>query len=120
MSHELSLKETQKEYHGTLKSYLIGFIVSLLLTIISFTLVATGILSGRSLVYTIVSFALIQAIVQLLFFLHLGREDKPRWETFIFFFMVLILLIVVIGSLWIMSDLNERMMSNMGEAMSHD
>ncbi|MBA3815626.1 MAG: cytochrome o ubiquinol oxidase subunit IV [Parachlamydiaceae bacterium] len=120
MSHDLSLKETQKEYHGTLKSYLIGFIVSLVLTIVSFSLVASGILSGLNLVYTIVSLALTQAIVQLLFFLHLGQEEKPRWETFIFYFMVLILLIVVIGSLWIMSDLNERMMSNMGAAMSHD
>ena len=28
MSEELSLKEIQKEWHGTLKSYVIGFIAS--------------------------------------------------------------------------------------------
>lgn len=119
MSHDLSLKETQKEYHGTLKSYLIGFIVSLILTILSFTLVAAKLLSGSGLVYTIATLALIQATLQLLFFLHLGKEAKPRWETLIFGFMVLMLLIIVIGTLWIMSDLNDRMMSNMGP-MTHD
>lgn len=120
MSHDLSLKETQKEYHGTLKSYLIGFIASLLLTLISFSLVAGKLLSGYSLIYTIAGLALIQASMQLLLFLHLGREAKPRWETLIFFFMLLILFIIVLGTLWIMSDLNERGMSNVPGMMTHD
>lgn len=34
--------------------------------------------------------------------------------------MVLVLLIIAIGSLWIMNDLNDRVMSGMTEAMSHD
>lgn len=125
MSHDLSLKETKKEYHGSLKSYMIGFIGSLALTLISFTLVITKLLSGHALIYSLAALALTQASIQLLFFLHLGQEDKPRWETMIFFFMLLILLVIVLGTLWIMSDLNERMMSNMpGMAnmpgMSHD
>jgi cytochrome o ubiquinol oxidase operon protein cyoD len=56
--------------------------------------------------------------VQLRFFLHLGQEAKPRWETMIFYFMVLVLLIIALGSLWIMHDLEERVMSNM--EMTHD
>lgn len=111
--HDLSLKETQKEWHGTKKSYAIGFIVSLLLTITSFSLVMTNSLSGRMLVYTIVGLALTQAIFQLLFFLHAGQEAKPKWETIIFYFMVGILLIIVVGTLWIMFDLNDRMMFRM-------
>lgn len=120
MHSELSLKEIQKEWHGTLKAYLIGFASSILLTAASFLLVVLKILSGPPLVYAIVSLAFVQAIVQLLFFLHVGQEAKPRWETVIFFFMVLILLIIVLGSLWIMNDLNIRMMSGMMENMSHD
>ena len=50
----------------------------------------------------------------------MGQEAKPRWETLIFCFMVLILLIIVIGSLWIMNDLNERVMPEMTREMSHD
>lgn len=117
---ELSLKEIQKEWHGTLKSYLIGFVASLLLTATSFSLVITELLSGHLLVYTLISLAVVQAIVQLLFFLHIGQEPKPRWETFIFCFTVLIVLIVVIGSLWIMYDLEYRMMPNMTKEIFHD
>lgn len=113
MSEELSLNEIKKEWHGSLKAYVIGFIASLILTGISFLLVITKHLTGAALVYTIVILALIQAIFQLLFFLHVGQEAKPRWETVVFFFMVLVLLIVALGSLWIMHDLNDRVMSNM-------
>lgn len=120
MSAELSLKEMQKEWHGSLKSYVIGFFSSLTLTGISFFLVTMKVLSGQYLIYTLVGLAITQAIVQLLFFLHLGQEPKPRWETLIFCFMVLILLIITLGSLWIMNDLNERMMSGMNMEMPHD
>jgi cytochrome o ubiquinol oxidase operon protein cyoD len=112
--HELSLKEIKKEWHGSLRGYLIGFFVSILLTGISFFLVIEKVVTGPALVYIIVSLALLQAIVQLLFFLHVGQEAKPRWETIVFFFMVMVLLIIVLGSLWIMHDLNDRVMSNMG------
>ncbi|MEI6531370.1 MAG: cytochrome o ubiquinol oxidase subunit IV [Chlamydiota bacterium] len=113
MSEDLSLEEIQKEWHGTYKAYAIGFIFSLLLTLCSFFLVIKKALSGPLLVYSIVSLALIQAIVQLLFFLHVREGAKPRWELLIFYFMIMILLIIVLGSLWIMKDLNDRMMTDM-------
>lgn len=113
MSEDLSLKDTKKEWHGSLKDYAIGFSASLLLTLVSFSLVITRVISGSTLVYTITGLALVQAIFQLLFFLHVGQEDKPRWETVVFWFMVLVLLIVAVGSLWIMHDLNDRVMLDM-------
>lgn len=119
MRNDLSLQEIQKEWHGTLKAYCIGFVASLLLTAASFLLVAKKWLIGPTLVYVIVALALTQAIVQLLFFLHVGEEAKPRWETMVFYFMVMVLLIIAIGSLWIMYDLNDRVMGNM-EEMNHD
>lgn len=120
MTEELSLKETQSEYHGTLKSYAIGFISSLILTGIAFLLVSERLLTGDLLIYSIIALALIQAAVQLLCFLHLGQEAKPRWETFIFFSMMLVLLIIVGGTLWIMHDLRIRVMSPMSMEMTHD
>lgn len=120
MHTELSLIEIKKEWHGTLKSYVIGFIASLLLTTVAFLLVITKTLVGTTLVFTIVSLAIVQAIFQLRFFLHVGQEAKPRWETLTFCFMLAILLIIAIGSLWIMYDLNDRMMPEMKEAMTHD
>ena len=113
MSEDLSLKETFKEWHGSLRDYLVGFILSITLTAASFFLVYTKALTGRSLVYAILGLALAQAIVQMRFFLHLGKEAKPRWESVVFYFMVLVLIIIAIGSLWIMNDLNDRVMSDM-------
>ncbi len=114
--HELSLKETKKEWHGTLKGYLIGFIACLVLTGASFLLVLNRPFSEAVLVYLLAALALVQAIFQLLCFLHLGQEDKPRWESFTFYFMVVALIIIAVGSLWIMFDLNYRVMGG----MSHD
>lgn len=119
MSHELSLKEIKKEWHGTLKSYVMGFIASLILTAASFLMVIMRPLTGHLLIYTLISLALAQAIFQLIFFMHVGQEPKPRWETLMFYFMILVLLIIALGSIWIMYDLNDRVMSNMPMA-SHD
>ena len=113
MSSELSLQQIKKEWHGTLKAYAIGFIASLILTGLSFGLVITNAFSRPVLGYTIIGLAIIQAVIQLLFFLHVGQEAKPRWETLVFYFMVLVLVIIVIGSLWIMFDLNNRVMVGM-------
>ena len=120
MSAEPTLKEVQKEWHGSYKAYLIGFTSSILLTIISFSLVVFDVLEGKMLMIAIMALALVQATLQLRFFLHLGEEPKPKWETLTFYLMLTILLIVALGSLWIMFDLNDRMMPSMGKEMPHD
>lgn len=115
MSHngEDILEVIKKEWHGSYKHYAIGFFGSALLTALSFFFVIGGFIKGSALIYTITVLALIQAIIQVRYFLHVGEEPKPKWETGIFFFMVLVLLIVIVGTLWIMYDLNERVMSGM-------
>lgn len=119
--HEDSLKSIQKEWHGSLQGYILGFILSLLLTSCSFLLVINKTLPRNFLIMAVVSLAFIQAIVQLLFFLHIGQEEKPRWESRAFYFMLAVLLIISFGSLWIMFDLDDRMMSDMPTMeMSHD
>ncbi len=110
MTAEPSLKEIQKEWHGSLKAYLIGFFSCLLLTATSFYLVYAQLLSPHLLFYTLIGLALVQAMIQLLFFLHVGQEAKPRWETISFCCMTICLLIIVIGSLWVMNDLKKRVM----------
>lgn len=120
MDTHLSLEQIKKEWHGSFKSYLIGFLLSLALTVTSFLIVIYKPISDEYLVYTILFLGLTQAIIQLIFFLHLGKEEKPRWETWIFLFMVLILVIIVAGTLWIMNDLNERTMSYMTKEMLYE
>lgn len=96
--------------HGTLRSYTIGFVLSIVFTITAYLLVVNHLYSNRHLIVSaIVGLALLQFMVQLLFFLHLGKETKPRWKLLVFIFMISVVLILVFGSLWIMDNLNYRM-----------
>lgn len=106
----MDLDEIQKKWPATYTSYVIGFSLSLLLTFVAYFFVWMHFFTRMTLIYTIAGLAVIQAVIQLLFFLHLGKESKPRWETAVFFFMVMVLLIIAIGSLWIMYNLNTRVM----------
>jgi cytochrome o ubiquinol oxidase operon protein cyoD len=117
MHEEKSLEQIKNEYHGTLTSYLVGLLASLILTITSFYLVWISALPTQHLLYTIIGLAVLQAAVQLRFFMHLGKEGSPRWESISFLFMLTCLIIIVIGSLWIMYDLNNRVMSGMDMQM---
>ncbi|MEK7185740.1 MAG: cytochrome o ubiquinol oxidase subunit IV [Patescibacteria group bacterium] len=92
-----------------LKSYLIGFILSLLFTATSYLLVVNQIFSGGILITVILGLGILQLLVQLVFFLHLGQESKPRWHLIFFISTVFIILIVVVGSIWIMDNLNYNM-----------
>jgi cytochrome o ubiquinol oxidase operon protein cyoD len=92
---------------------MVGFLSSLAFTSASFFLVITRIIPTGSIPYTIAFLALVQAVVQLRFFLHVGEEPRPKWESVSFYFMIGILLIIVLGTLWIMNDLDERMMGPM-------
>ncbi|MBP6115504.1 MAG: cytochrome o ubiquinol oxidase subunit IV [Neisseriaceae bacterium] len=99
------------EHGGSVKSYLIGLVLCLLLTGLSFYLAmtATG-ASGPGLLLAIVGLALVQIIIQLVYFLHMFERGQ-EWTIFSMLFTLLILFIVVGGSLWIMRDLNANMMS---------
>lgn len=107
-----SIAAQHESSHGTHLSYVIGFILSLMLTIGSYLIVVEHLIPERStLVYTVAGFALLQAFIQLLFFLHLGSEPKPRRNFLTFLFMFSVLVIVVLGSLWIMHNLETHMMT---------
>jgi cytochrome o ubiquinol oxidase operon protein cyoD len=95
---------------GTLNAYINGFVASLVLTVTAYLLVSQRLIAGKNaLVAAVVGLALLQFLVQLIFFLRLGREAKPRWKLLVFIFMIGVVLILVFGSLWIMSNLNYRM-----------
>ncbi len=89
-----------------MRQYVIGFLLSIYLTVTAYLMVTHHLFGGWALVAAIVSLALIQLVVQLVFFLHLGRESKPRWNLLIFLFMLMVVIIVVFGTLWIMANLS--------------
>ncbi|HWZ65436.1 MAG TPA: cytochrome o ubiquinol oxidase subunit IV [Patescibacteria group bacterium] len=98
-----------KESHSSLSSYLLGFMLSLLLTGTVYIVATRHLFDGGGLVLVIMILALAQALTQLMLFLHLGQETKPRWKLGVFLFMLMVLLILVGGSLWIMQNLNYNM-----------
>ncbi len=51
----------------------------------------------------------VQALVQVRFFLHLDEEKRPRWQLHSFWFTAVMVLVIVIGSLWVMMNLNYNM-----------
>lgn len=98
--------------HGTLGSYIVGFILSIILTVIPYTLVVNHIVTGNNLIIAIVACAAIQLIVQLIYFLHLSFAPNQQWTLISFVFTFLILVILVVGSLWIMYHLNLNMVQH--------
>lgn len=118
MKKNQALINIQKKWQGSLSSYLFGFIISLLLTGAAYFLVITQFFTDTALVFTVIGLGILQAIAQLLFFLHIGKVTKPYWESIVFFSMILVLIIIVTGTLWVMFDLNSRMMPTMTE-MTH-
>jgi cytochrome o ubiquinol oxidase operon protein cyoD len=90
-------------------SYVIGFILSVSLTLLAYWVVTTGLVTGV-ITLIILGLAGVQLLVQLIFFLHLGREDRPHWNLVFLLSCAGIIMIVVIGSVWIMNHLNYLMM----------
>lgn len=99
----------QHNEHGSMQSYVIGFLLSLLFTFIPYVMVVNQTVTGTKLLLTILGFALIQMIIQVTFFLHLGRGPKPNWNLFFFVSTVGIILMVVGGSIVIINNLHYNM-----------
>ncbi len=95
-----------KQQDSATRSYIIGFLSSLVLTIDAYVLVRYKLLSGLSLILMITGLATAQLIFQLIFFLHLSHGAKPRWQAIVFWFMILVVFILGAGSVWIMYNMN--------------
>lgn len=102
---------TRKKAQVSGTSYTVGFLLSLFLTLAASVLVTQQLLEGWLAAYVLVALATTQLLVQLVFFLHVGHESKPRLNLLALLFAGLVVSIVVVGSLWIMNNLNYNMMS---------
>lgn len=96
--------------HASFKSYAFGFLASLFLAAASYYMVSRQVLTGLPLHLSVAALGVVQAAIQLILYLDLGRESKPRWNLIAFYFTVMVILIVVIGSMWIMYHLDYNLM----------
>lgn len=98
-----------QDNHGSMATYVVGFILSLIFSLIPYFLVVNKTLSGTALVATILGFGVIQMIIQIFFFLHLGRGPKPLYNVVFFVATVCMILVVVVASVFIMDHLHYNM-----------
>ncbi|MFE5318710.1 cytochrome o ubiquinol oxidase subunit IV [Paenibacillus sp. NPDC056579] len=89
--------------HGSLKSYVIGFILSIVLTIIPLVVILNGMFSETARIAIILLMAILQFAVQLVFFMHLKEGENARWNIMALILGIIILLTIVAGSIWIMT-----------------
>jgi cytochrome o ubiquinol oxidase subunit IV len=93
----------------TQNSYTIGFILSIMWTLLAYGVVVGKGFGTNVTVGIVCILAVAQLITQLVFFLHLGFNRSSRWNLITFSFMLMVLVIIVFGSLWIMQNLNYNM-----------
>lgn len=101
--------------HGTLRSYLIGFFLSVNLTVIPFWLVMERPLGGVfdsnvPVALLLMLFAVVQMVVHMVYFLHMHPKSEGGWTLMALFFTLILVVIVMSGSMWVMYHLNANMM----------
>lgn len=97
-------------YHATYKGYVIGFILSVILTAIPFWLVMAKVLPAALTSIIILGLAGIQMVVHVIYFLHLDRKSQGGWNLLALVFTAVILFILLSGTIWVMMHMNENMM----------
>ena len=96
--------------HGNTKQYTIGFILSVILTVIPFGMVMAGGF-GRGIVMAVIAItAVAQVLVQLVYFLDMNSSSDQRWNVIAFIYTVLCIAVLLVGSVWIMNYLHYNMM----------
>ena len=97
--------------HGTFSGYMLGFVLSVVLTAIPFWLVMSGVLPSKQITaLVIMAFAVVQIIVHMIYFLHMNTTSENGWSMMALIFTIVMVVIALSGSLWVMSHLNSNMM----------
>ena len=97
--------------HGTRRSYLIGFALSVVLTAIPFWLVMGDVIADRMIAtIVIMAFGVMQIFVHMVYFLHMNTKSEGGWTMMAAIFTIIVIVIALSGSLWVMFHLNTNMM----------
>lgn len=109
-SHETDHLGHEPHNHGSFKSYMIGFVLSVILTAIPFALVMTGVLPKQATALLVMGFAVVQIVVHMIYFLHMNSKSEGGWTMLALIFTIIVVVIALSGSLWVMYHLNTNMM----------
>lgn len=104
--------------HGSRRGYRVGTILSILLTVVPFWLVMSGVLhDAQTTALLIFAMALVQIVVHVVCFLHLDTRSEGGWTLLAFLFTAVIVVLTIGGSIWVMYHLNTNMMPMPGGTM---
>ena len=107
--------------HGTRKSYLTGFGLSVILTAIPFWLVMAHVIADARIASLIImGFAAVQVVVHMVYFLHMNTRSEGGWTMLALIFTVVLVVITLSGSIWVMYHLDTNMMPMSPQMMKRD
>jgi cytochrome o ubiquinol oxidase operon protein cyoD len=97
------MKKQNSTHHLSAKPYIIGFIYSLILTIIPLVLVFNEMLDKVALIVSILLIACVQFLVQIYYFMHLKENENRFYIILTLAFGIVVVVTVVGGSAWVMN-----------------
>jgi cytochrome o ubiquinol oxidase subunit IV len=106
----LGFTELQEGTWSGVIVYTIGFVLAVILTAASFWVANTSLLWTPGIPLGLAVLAIAQMGVHLVFFLHITTGPDNTNNVLALAFGVLSVTVVVVGSLWIMLNLNDNMM----------
>ncbi len=99
------LDSTGMDEKHTPWNHIIGFSISLVLTVLALWMVLHHIIHAAVLFGAIMALAILQAFVQLYFFMHITEHHVPQWPFHVWMLTlgVTFTILFVVASIWIMS-----------------
>ncbi len=104
------------------RTYVYGFVLSLALTVGAYAVAVQHLVTPVWVVPIVLIFACLQFMVQVLNFLHVSGAPSSRERLVILGCAGVIMFILVLGSMWIMTNLDSRMhdATHMETYMQHE
>lgn len=99
----------RNEVVNGLLGYAVGLFLAALITAVAFFIAHTSLVWGPSIPLALVVLAIAQIGVHLVFFIHITTGADNTNNVLALAFGVLIVMLIMVGSLWIMSNLNQNM-----------
>ena len=100
---------TGHEIAEGLLGYIVGLFLAALITAVAFFISGTSLVWGPSIPLALVVLAIAQMGVHLVFFIHITTGPDNTNNVLALAFGVLIVFLILVGSLWIMYNLNQNM-----------
>jgi cytochrome o ubiquinol oxidase subunit IV len=97
--------------HVSVRGYLIGFVLAVVLTVASFCAATTGAFKGEGAIVALAVLAAIQVIVHVVFFLHVNTSKQQQWHALSFAYTILMSLVLIVGTVWVMHNVHVLMMA---------